>query len=97
MVENQFGKRIKNFQSNEGGEFNNFKLATYLQDHGIQHLKACPKTPPQNSMAKRCHHTIIELELIMMIYANVPYKYLTDSFSTAVWILNRLPTPTLLI
>ncbi|GKV11134.1 hypothetical protein SLEP1_g22416 [Rubroshorea leprosula] len=62
---------------------------------GIHHQSACPKTPEQNGVAERKHRNITELGLTMMFHANIPSKYWVECFSTAVFLINRLPSPTL--
>lgn len=43
IVENQFNCKIKNFYSDNGGEF--IKLKSFFQHHGIIHLTTPPHTP----------------------------------------------------
>ncbi|KAG8492112.1 hypothetical protein CXB51_015664 [Gossypium anomalum] len=53
MVFTQFGKHIKQFQSDWGGEFRTF--SSVLANQGIIHRVSCPHTSEQNSVAElRC-------------------------------------------
>ena len=55
LVENQFPRKIKIFQSNGGGEFQSAKLIEHLEQCGIQRQVSCPSTPEQNGIAERKH------------------------------------------
>lgn len=46
-------------------------------------------------MAERKHRHIVETGLTMLLHANMPLRYWVDGFSTAVFLINRLPTPIL--
>ena len=95
MIENQFDKTIKIFQCDVGGEFTNKSFLDHLAQCGIiQHI-SYPNTPKQNKVAERKHHHIVETGLIMLIHANMPSRYWVESFSTATYLINKLPTPTL--
>lgn len=45
LVEKQFDKKIKIFQSDGGGKYLDGKFQTYLTRHGILHHISCPHTP----------------------------------------------------
>lgn len=45
LVEKQFSKSIKEFQSDGGGEFCNNNMKSFLVANGIQHRISCPYTP----------------------------------------------------
>ncbi|KAG8480506.1 hypothetical protein CXB51_024662 [Gossypium anomalum] len=70
MVHTQFGKRIKKFQSDWGGEFRAF--APILARHGILHRISCPHTSEQNGVAERKHRHIVETGLTLLAQANLP-------------------------
>ncbi|KAG8480057.1 hypothetical protein CXB51_025173 [Gossypium anomalum] len=93
MIATQFGKRIKKFQSDWGGEFRAF--ASVLADQGILHRLSCPHTFEQNGVAERKQHHIVETGLTLLAQANLPLKYWGYAFSSAVHFINRLPTPVL--
>lgn len=95
FVNYQFDAKIQIFQSDEGGEFNAKDFTTYLQTHGILHQSSCPKTPEQNGKVERKHRSIIDLGLTMMFHAKLPSHFWLEYFFTAVFLLNRLPSPML--
>lgn len=94
-VECQFNKKIQKFQSDGGGEYSSDEFRDYLSSHGIIHQVSFPTTPEQNGFEERKHKNIQELGLTMMLHANIPKKYWIDCFSAAVFLINRLPTPSL--
>ena len=95
LVENQFSTKIKIFQSDGGGEFIGKNLQTHFTKCGIHHQFSCPYTPSQNGRAERKHRHLTETGLTMMFHSAVPLHFWVEAFSTAVFTINRLPTPVL--
>ena len=63
--------------------------------NGIIQRIACPYTPNQNGIAERMHRHITETGLTLMFHSNMPLHLWVDSFSTACYLINRLPSPVL--
>ena len=95
LMETQFSTKIKAFQSDGGTEFLNNKVKALLQKHGILHRISCPYTPQQNGRVERKHRHIVETGLAMMFHAHIPVPYWFHAFSSAVHVINRLPTKVL--
>ena len=93
LIEKYFGCPIKSFQADWGGEFQ--ALTSYLRDNGITQRSFCPYTPEQNGCAERKHRHIVETGRALLHHANVPSRFWTIAFETAVYTINRLPTPRL--
>uniref|UniRef100_A0A803PM38 Integrase catalytic domain-containing protein n=1 Tax=Cannabis sativa TaxID=3483 RepID=A0A803PM38_CANSA len=93
LVENQFNSRVKRVQTDWGGEYQGFPR--FGSDHGIGFQHPCPHTSGQNGRAERKHRHIVEMGLTLLAQAHVPQKYWWDAFQTAVYLINRLPTPVL--
>ena len=57
MIETQFSKRIKNFQSDNALKYTKYAFQAVLHSYGIVHQLTCPGTSQQNGRAKRklCH------------------------------------------
>ena len=53
MISNQFGKKIKRFQTDNGTEFLNSEVRTHFLDNGIIHESSCVNTPQQNGLVER--------------------------------------------
>jgi histone deacetylase 1/2 len=73
-----------------GGEYRN--LNTFFHKLGIAHRVACPHTHQQNGAAERKHRHIVETGLTLLAHASVPFRFWSDAFFTACFLINRLPT-----
>ncbi|XP_042982037.1 uncharacterized protein LOC122311522 isoform X1 [Carya illinoinensis] len=93
QVELQFNSKIQSLQSDWGGEYR--ALHTLFKNQGIFHRISCPHTHQQNGAVERKHRHIVETGLALMAHASLPQKFWADSFHTAVYLINRLPTPLL--
>lgn len=92
LVKNQHSTKIKIFQSDGGAEFKSNHFQFHLRQNGIQHQMSCPYTPSQNGRAERKHRHITETGLALLFHSHVPSYFWVDAFSTATYIINRLPT-----
>lgn len=90
MVHTQFQATLKSLQIDGGGEFR--PLTKYLTDLGITHRITCPHTSHQNGSVERKHRQVVETGLTLLAHASLPYKFWDHSFTTAVYLINRLPT-----
>lgn len=93
LIATQFGKHIKKFQSDWGGEFRAF--ASVLAEQGIIHRLSCPHTSEQDGVAERKHRHIMETGLTLLAQANLSMKHWGYAFSSVVHLINRLPTSVL--
>jgi transposase InsO family protein len=66
LVENQLSHRIKQFQSDNGGEFVSKAFSDFFDLHGIIHRRLCPHTPQQNGLAERKHRHLMEMGLSLL-------------------------------
>ena len=86
------GHTIKEFLSDNGGEFNNDKVRDILRSHGITQRLTAPYTPQQNGGSERENRTIVEMARTLK-YSNseaaFPVAMWAELCSTAVYILNR--------
>ncbi|GFP94834.1 uncharacterized mitochondrial protein atmg00810 [Phtheirospermum japonicum] len=92
FVCNQLSRTMKTFQSDGGTEFINGRVHDFMHLHGIHHRISCAYTPQQNGRAKRKHRHIFESGLSMLFHAQAPASLWFDAFSTAVYVINRLPS-----
>lgn len=91
LVENQFQTKIGTLYSDNGGEFIAFK--GLLSTAGISHMTSPPHTPEHNGISERKHRHIVETCLTLLTHAGIPKTYWTYEFATAVYLINRLPSP----
>ena len=92
LVENHYGRKIKQFQSDGGGEFTSNAFKHHLASCGIHHQLSCPSTPQQNGLAERKHRHLTELALAMMCQSKTPFKYWVEAYYTANYVSNLLPS-----
>lgn len=93
LVEIFFKLTIKTIYTDNGGEYE--ALKTYLAVDGITHLTTPPHTPQHNGLSERKHRHIVETFLTLLYHAHMPLEYWPHACSTAAYLINRLPTPTL--
>jgi histone deacetylase 1/2 len=89
-VEHLLNRKILHVQTDWGGEYH--RLHKFFQDIGISHRVSCPHTHQQNGTVERKHWHIVETGLTLLAHASVPYRYWSDAFSTACFLINRLPS-----
>jgi hypothetical protein len=95
LIENMLSLKIKQLQTDGGGEYTSLQFKNYLSSHVILHRITCPHTSQQNGIAERKHRHIIETGLTLLAQSHLPPKLWEESFHTSVYLINRLPTPTI--
>jgi histone deacetylase 1/2 len=53
---------------------------------------SCPYVHQQNGSAEHKHRRIVEVGLSLLAHASMPLKFWDEAFSTAVFLINRLPS-----
>lgn len=91
QAENLLSSKIKHLRSDGGGEYLRAKFQNFLRDNGIIHQIWCRYTPEQNGRAERKHRHIVETGLNLHFTAQMPLNYWADAFSTATYLINRMP------
>jgi transposase InsO family protein len=91
LVENQTGRHIRVFRTDNGKEFDSFKYDKLCRASGIKRELIVPYNPQQNGVAERKNRTICEAVRAMMYDENLPLSLWAKASSTAVYIPNRCP------
>ncbi|KZV26181.1 hypothetical protein F511_06348 [Dorcoceras hygrometricum] len=92
-TELHFNAKIKTLQTDGGGEFRS--LTAYCQSNGILHRFSCPYTSKQNGVVERKHRHVVDTGLSLLAHASLPFEFWEDAFFSAVYLINRLPSPSL--
>jgi len=91
-VETQFHESVKIFRSDSGGEYMSREFQEFLQQKGILSQRSCPNTPQQNGMAERKNRHLLDVTRTLLLQASVPPRFWVEALSTAVFLINRLPS-----
>lgn len=92
-VEVLCNKRIKSFQSDNGGEF--LVLKNFLSENRIAHWKSCPHKHQQMGTVERRHRHIVDIGLALQDHAKLPLSYWYYAFTAAAFLYNRVNSPVL--
>jgi len=92
MVELQLNTKIKSIQSDWEGEYRPF--STLVASFGISNRLAT-HTHHQNGVVERKHRHIVDLGLTLLHHASLPLQFWDYAFTTAVYLINKLPTTSL--
>ncbi|KAK9055823.1 hypothetical protein SSX86_026908 [Deinandra increscens subsp. villosa] len=92
FVQTQLSRKLKVFQSDGGTEFVNQKVQKLFEENGTFHRISCPYTPQQNGRVERKHRHIVETGLTMLFHAKLNINLWVEAFSSAVFIINRIPS-----
>ena len=91
-VYKRFGTSIKCLRTDNGGEFVNNELATFLASHGVSHQTTCPYTPQQNGRVERRHRNLLEMTRAFLFQSQLPSHLWGECLLTSTYIINRIPT-----
>ncbi|KAJ9545250.1 hypothetical protein OSB04_024957 [Centaurea solstitialis] len=83
------GRKVKKLRSDNGTEFRNANLQSFLEDVGISHNFSTVRTPQQNGVVERKNRTLVETARSMMAYSGVPQALWAEAVSTACFTQNR--------
>ena len=92
FVNNQTEYKVKAIRSDNGTEFTNNDLHTYLTNKGIKHELTVAYMPEQNGCIERENRTIMEATRTMLHAHNLDLKLWAEGVNTSVYVLNRTGT-----
>ena len=92
MAERQSGRKLKTLRTDNGKEYMNKSLTSFLQKEGIRHETSNGYTPQQNGLAERANRTIVEMARCLLFEGNMTKGFWAEAVSTAVYLINRSPT-----
>ncbi|KAJ0775601.1 putative RNA-directed DNA polymerase [Helianthus annuus] len=92
LILTQFNRKIKTFQCDLGGEFDNLAFKTFAQQNGLLFRFSCPQTSSQNGRAERMIRRLNDIIRALLIHANLPPSFWVEALHTATYLHNILPT-----
>ncbi len=91
-AENQSGKKLKRYQTDRGGEFDNEALKNWCLEHGVQWEPSSPYTPEQNRKAERFNYTLMSSVCSIMAAMELPKSLWRKILKTVAYLKNRSPS-----
>lgn len=91
LLENQTACRVKVLCSDNGGEFANKTLSSFLASKVILAEQSLPYHHYQNGVIERFKRTIAEMERTILSNSKLPRSFWRYVFQWANHVLNRLP------
>ena len=85
----EFDFKVQKIRSDNGSEFTNKKLASFLESYGIIHEFSQPYTPEENGIAERSNALILHGARVMLINSSLPKKYWEFAVKMKTFLLNR--------
>jgi hypothetical protein len=84
------GKMVKLVYTDNGTEYNNKHLKSWLMKRGTQHEFSTSYTPEQNGLAERANRTIIEGTRTLLSDSKLPEELWCEAANTVVYVTNRM-------
>ncbi|WVZ03114.1 hypothetical protein V8G54_023920 [Vigna mungo] len=88
----QFSSKIKILRFDK---YTSHLFQEFLQSNGILSQRSCPPTPQQNGVAKRKNRHLLDVVRTFLLESHVPSRFWCEALSTAVHLINRLPSPSI--
>lgn len=92
FCENQTERKLKQFLSDNGREFVNYQLETYLSQKGVDFLTTTPYKSQQNGKIERRNRTLMDCARTMLKQSGMPDEYWPFAIRTANYLINRWPS-----
>jgi len=89
MIKTQYGKTIKEWMSDAGGEYKSTAFLKALNEQGIKVLQSAPHTPQQNGRAECFNCTIMDKAEAMQHEACLPDSWWEFAVEQAVHLYNH--------
>jgi hypothetical protein len=96
MVHAQFSRNIKKFCYDNAMEYRKSTFLTTLKNNGTLPHRSCPRTSQQNGRVERKHRHILDTVRALLLSASIPEHFWGEATLTAVYIINRVLSPTTL-
>jgi hypothetical protein len=91
LLETETGRSVKAIRTDNGREYVNKELSSYLADKGIRHDTTMPYTPQQNGEAERLNRTLQEKVRPMLSESKLPLDMWGEAITVANYLRNVSP------
>nr|KAJ0212108.1 hypothetical protein LSAT_V11C400226990 [Lactuca sativa] len=82
QIELKLKRPVRRIRSDNGLEFKNNTLDSFLKDKGIEHNFSALSTPQQNGVVERRNRTLCEAARSMLIFADLPQYFWEEAIDT---------------
>ena len=89
-AQNEFSLKVKKIRSDNGSEFKNTQVDSFLDEEGIKHEFSAPYAPQQNGVAERKNRTLIEMARSMLDEYKTSDRFWAEAVNTTCHATNRL-------
>jgi hypothetical protein len=91
LVENQTGKKIKVFRSDNEGEYTSNEFKYLYKEVGIKRDMTLPFNPRHNGIVERKNQTMVEVARAMLHDHDLPIMIWDEVCNTTVYVQNKIP------
>ncbi|KAI3758325.1 hypothetical protein L6452_05885 [Arctium lappa] len=84
-----FSSKVQKLRSDNGTEFRNAKINSYLSEEGITPNFSAARTPQQNGVVERKNRTLVEAARTMLAESNLSTNFWAEAIATACFTQNR--------
>jgi len=91
LVENQTGKKIKVFRSDNDEEYISNDFIVFFKKEGIKKEMTVTYNPKQNEMVERKNKSIVEVICAMLLNQNFPKFIRGEAINVVIYVQNRVP------
>ncbi|KAG8221822.1 hypothetical protein J437_LFUL019588 [Ladona fulva] len=86
------GRRIKEFQTDQGTEYTGKDFQKFLRESRIMHRRSVAHTHQQNGLADRANLTLGNVMRCLLVESGVPPSFWAEALHTACHVRKRCPT-----
>ena len=91
LTSNLYNIQIKTFKSDNGTEYINKNVISFLNNHGIKFIHSIPGYPQQNGRAERLNQTINNCAKTLLNSAKLPLYFWDSAVQCAAFLYNSNP------